>query len=66
MGHIGRMGRMVMGLWDEGTILWGTMGLWDGSISRSVAARHAPRTAHRASGASLNYHTLAKARRGAG
>ncbi len=27
MGRMGPMGRMIMGLWDEGTILWGTMGL---------------------------------------
>jgi hypothetical protein len=25
---MGRMGPMVMGLWDEGTNLWGTMGQW--------------------------------------
>jgi hypothetical protein len=31
MGRMGRMGRMVMGQGDNGTILWGTMGLWDGT-----------------------------------
>ncbi len=31
MGRMGRMGRMIMGQWDEGTILWGTIGLWDGT-----------------------------------
>ena len=30
MGRMGRMGRMIMGQWDEGTIT-GTMGLWDGT-----------------------------------
>ena len=38
MGRMGRMGRMIMGLWDEGTVLWGTMGLWDNGA--------APRTTH--------------------
>ena len=29
MGRIGRMGRMIMGQGDKGTVLWGTRGLWD-------------------------------------
>ena len=29
MGPMGRMGPMAMGLWDEGTSVWGTRGLWD-------------------------------------
>ena len=29
MGPMGRMGPMIMGQWDYGTNLWGTMGLWD-------------------------------------
>jgi len=29
MGRIGRMGRMIMGQGGNGTVLWGTMGLWD-------------------------------------
>ena len=44
MGRMGRMGRMIMGLWNERTILWGTMGLWDSTpVLRS---RHALRTTH--------------------
>jgi len=35
MGRIGRMGPMIMGLWDEGTILWGTMGQWDGTPKKA-------------------------------
>ena len=37
MGPMGRMGPMVMGQWDEGTFLWGTMGLWDG-VTRHLLA----------------------------
>jgi hypothetical protein len=33
MERMGRMGRMVMGLWDEGTVLWGTMEQWDYGIA---------------------------------
>ena len=40
MGRIGRMGRMIMGQGDKGTVLWGTMGLWDSTM------HHAPRTTH--------------------
>ncbi len=40
MGRMGRMGRMVMGLWDERTILWGQ---WNyGTVPRTPY--HAPRT----------------------
>jgi hypothetical protein len=40
MGRIGRMGRMIMGQGDNGTVLWGTMGLWDSTTY------HVPRTTH--------------------
>ena len=36
MGRIGRIGRMIMGQEDEGTNLWETMGLWDGSTHPGV------------------------------
>jgi hypothetical protein len=47
MGRMGRMGRMVMGQWDEGTNLWGTMGQWD-STPPVLWSRPAPRTTHHA------------------
>ena len=42
MGRMGRMGRMVMGQGDKGTILCGTMGLWD-STPCPVEPHHALR-----------------------
>ena len=44
MRRMGRMGRMVMGQGDEGTILWGTMGLWDDTTHcpRSQRTTHFP------------------------
>ena len=40
MGRMGRMRRMVMGQWDEGTNLWGTMGQWDSTPLSCGAAPH--------------------------
>ena len=45
MGPMGRMGPMIMGLWDERTNLWGTMGLWDGNPCH-VELPPAPRPLH--------------------
>jgi hypothetical protein len=33
------MGRMVMGQWDEGAIVCGTMGLWHGGTIRLLKQR---------------------------
>jgi hypothetical protein len=62
MGRMGRMGRMIMGLWDKGTFLWGTRGLWDGTTC-PAEPYHALRLRRKLK---LELHTLAKARRGAG
>ena len=42
MGPMGRMGPMIMGLWDEGTILWETMGLWDDTTQHAARSTHFP------------------------
>ncbi len=39
MGPMGRMGPMIMGQWDYGTNLWGTMGLWDGTTHPGIHTR---------------------------
>ena len=40
MGRIGRMGRMIMGQGDKGTVLWRTMGLWDeGTLVAAMTAQ---------------------------
>jgi hypothetical protein len=38
MGRMGHMGPMVVGQWDEETILWGTMGQWDSTITSGSLA----------------------------
>ena len=40
IGRIGRMGPMVMGQWEEGTILWGTMGRGDGTTHPALRTTH--------------------------
>jgi hypothetical protein len=50
-GTRGRMGRMVMGQEDKGTVLWGTMEQWDGTqcpVEQPRTTHHAPRTTHHA------------------
>ena len=44
MRRIGRMGHIVMGRGDEGTVLWGTMGQWDGAMSCGANPHYALRT----------------------
>jgi hypothetical protein len=63
MGRMGRMGRMVMGLWDEGTIVWGTMGLWDGRVPGSVAAHTRAASTRTTHPGSVAAHTCAASAR---